>query len=431
MSAHFNAKAKKFNELLDEISVITAELEAEDGKNDTPEGRERLTAKLNEAETLRKSIEQDTTITGLKAFLTDPAHAPKSGDPVGGDGVISQPFGGIKSLGDQIIDQFKEGGSRKGISQAFQAKGFVTPQGLSLTPSGAKATFDTTAAGLDTSRNYVTSPGGLVLIEQQRLTIRDILPVGETSQNTIYFPKEVIYVNGAEMVGEEGEKPEATLEIESGSAPVKKIAVLIKVTDEMWDDFPMLRDYVNSRLRFMVEQKEEQQLLNGAGTGDELLGILNTSGVQNQPEGSDTPVDAIYKAMTKIKTPAANVGGYNPSAIVMHPIDVELVRLSKDQNLQYYGGGPFTGAYGNGPYTSAFRLWGLPVVETTAITQGTALVGDFRMGAQIFQRTGIDVKTFDQNEDDVNFNRKTIRVEERLALAVYRPSAFCTVTSID
>lgn len=337
---------------------------------------------------------------------------------------------GILSLGDQIIEDFKAGGSQRGVQRIFQAKGFVTSQGLAASPSGAKATFDTTAAGLDTSRNYVTPPGGLILIEQQRLTVRDMLSAGETTQNTVYYPKEGIYVNGAEMTGEEGEKPEATLNITSASAPVKKIAVLIKVTDEMWDDFPMLRDYINSRLRFMVEQKEEDQLLNGSGAGNNITGILQTSGILTQARGGDTNLDAIHKALTKVRTPASGVAGYEPDTLVINPTDWQLLRLAKDGNNQYYGGGPFMGEYGVGNYLLFPPVWGLRPVVTTAIAAGTALVGAFRLGAQIFQRSGIDIKTFDQNEDDVNFNRKTIRVEERLALAVYRPSAFCTVTSI-
>lgn len=428
MKDHLTGKRTAFSEKMEAVTTLTLEMQADEGKNDTPDNREKLSAMLTEAEEIRKSIELDTRILGLKAFETEPINESKVYGKHGHDGVISQPFTG-KTLGEQIIDDYVAGGSVKGDSRKFHADGFFTT--AASVPSAFKATFDTTAAGLDTSRNYVTPPGGLVLIEQQRLTIRDLLPVGQTVQNTVYFPRETVYTNAAGMVAEEGEKPEATLDIESSSAPVRKIAVLIKVSDEMWDDFPMLRDYVNNRLRFMVEQREEDQLLNGPGTGDTITGILNTSGIQTQAEGADTPVDAIYKAMTKIKVPVSNVGGYFPSGIVMNPTDVELIRLSKDLNGQYYGGGPFTGAYGNGPYTSAFRLWGLPVVETTAIVAGTALVGDFRLGAQIFQRTGIDVQTFDQNEDDVNFNRKTIRVEERLALAVYRPSAFCTVTSID
>ena len=116
--------------------------------------------------------------------------------------------------------------------------------------------------------------------------------------------------------------------------------------------------------------------------------------------------------------------------MVIHPTDWQLLRLAKDQNNQYFGGGPFTGPYGVGGIAGD-AYWGLKVVVTTAIAAGTALVGAFKLGAQIWQREGVKVETFNQNEDDVNFNRVTVRVEERLALTVYRPLAFCTVTSID
>lgn len=408
--------AKKRKELDDKIASLEGAIEK--GEDIGAEVKNEMNGLLMECEELKQeiarlgSLESDAPEQKQQQFIPT--------------------FQSVPSLGDQIIEQFKAGGSQRGVAQTFQAKGFLTAHGLApaVSPSGQKATFDTAGAGLDTSRNYVTPPGGTVLIEQQRLTIRDILSVGETVQNTIYYPKEEIYANGAQMTGEEGEKPEATLKITSGSAPVKKIAVLIKVTDEMWDDFPMLRDYINMRLRFMVEQREEDQLLNGSGTGDNLTGILQTSGILTQAKGSDTNLDAIHKAITKVRTPASNVGGYEPDAIVIHPSDWQLLRLAKDANNQYYGGGPFVGEYGVGNYILFPPVWGLRPVVTTAISAGTALVGAFKLGAQIFQRTGIDVKTFDQNEDDVNFNRKTIRVEERLALAVYRPSAFCTVTSI-
>jgi HK97 family phage major capsid protein len=115
---------------------------------------------------------------------------------------------------------------------------------------------------------------------------------------------------------------------------------------------------------------------------------------------------------------------------VIHPTDWQSLKLAKDANNQYYGGGPFTGPYGVGGIVGD-TFWGLRVVVTTAIAQGTCLVGAFKLGAQIWQREGVKVEAFDQNEDDVNFNRVTVRVEERLGLAVYRPSAFCTVTSLN
>jgi HK97 family phage major capsid protein len=226
------------------------------------------------------------------------------------------------------------------------------------------------------------------------------------------------------MVGEEGEKPEATLVTEDVAAPVKKIAVLIKVTDEMFADFPMMRDYVNTRLRFMVEAKEEQQLLNGTGAGNQITGILQTSGIQTQALSTDI-AETTMKAMTKVRS----TGFFEPTGAVFHPNDWEQVRLLKDLNGQYFGGGPFTGAYGNNGIAKD-SIWGLPVVVTTAIAEGTGLIGAFRLGAQIWQREGVKVEAFDQNEDDVNFNRVTVRVEERLALTVYRPLAFCKLTGI-
>ena len=286
---------------------------------------------------------------------------------------------------------------------------------------GVKATFDAASTGLLTDVNYSAGP---VLVEQQRLTIRDLLPVGQTTQSQVNFIKETSFTNAADMVAEEGLKPEATFVLEDATVPVRKIAVTGKVTDEMWNDFPMLRDYVNMRLRFMVEAKEEQQLLNGTGAGQQITGILQTSGIQTQALATDIGITT-YKAITKIRS----IGMFEPTGAVFHPNDWEQVRLLQDLNGQYYGGGPFTGAYGNNGIARD-SIWGLPVVITTAITEGTGLVGAFRLGAQIWQREGINVEATNTNEDDFVYNRMTIRVEERLALAVYRPLAFCKLTGI-
>lgn len=406
-------KAARLTTILDEIAVLTADIET-DEKNDTPENHEKLQTLLTEGETLRKSIETANAILGLKNFTLDPA----TGTPVGGDGQFSQPFTREKSLGEQFVESDGYKGAVSGgktnpnLKFGFEAKGF-------LFPAGQKATFTIAAGGLDSTVNYVNT-GGMVMVEQQRLTIRDLLAVGQTTMNSIPYIAETSFTNAADMVAEEGEKPEATLATEDRTAPVKKIAVLIKVTDEMFADFPMMRDYVNSRLRFMVLAKEEQQLLNGTGVGSQITGILQTSGIQTQAQGTDSNSDAIHKAITKVRA----TGFYEPDALVIHPTDWQLLRLQKDTTNQYLGGGPFSNIAGD-------SYWGLKVVITTAITVGTALVGAFKLGAQIWQREGVKVEAFDQNEDDVNFNRITVRVEERLALAVYRPLAFCTVTSID
>lgn len=430
MSDHAKLKVQKLSDLLDEITALTATMEElQDGKavNDTPDNRAQLTAKLSEADALQKSIEQDRQILGLKSFLQDPMK------PAGGDGAFSEEFGGafgagVKTLGEQFVESegYKALDGKvpsKTLNVGADLKGFLDNR---LNPVGSKATFTTGSTSLDSSRNYIARP--VELIQQQRLTIRDLLPVGETTQGIVYFIQEQSFTNGADMVGEEGEKPEATLVLTNTSAQVKKIAVTLKVTDEMYADFPQLRDYINTRLNFMVSQKEEDQLLNGDGTGNNITGILQTSGIQTQAKGGDTNLDAIHKAKTKVMKPTT--GGYNPTGLIINPTDWELLRLAKDANNQYFGGGPFVGEYGVGQYVLYPPVWGLTPVITTAIAAGTALVGDFNNGAQIWQREGIRMESTNSNEDDFNFNRISIRVEERLALTVYAPGAFCKVTGI-
>lgn len=52
------------------------------------------------------------------------------------------------------------------------------------------------------------------------------------------------------------------------------------------------------------------------------------------------------------------------------------------------------------------------------------LTGAFNLAAQIFDRQDVEVLLSSENEDYFVKNMLTIRVEERLALAVYRPEAF-------
>lgn len=373
---------------------------------------------------LEKDIKRLEQLEEAEKKATVPAGESKTqGGNGGAPAKVEERFIKAPTIGEQIVNSdayksaIKSGRIPDGLKVSMELPG--TMRGLEQ-----KATFNLSGTGLDTTVNYINQP--IVQVEQQRLMIRDLLSIGQTTQNSLVFIKETSFTNAADMVAEEGEKPEATFATSSANAPVKKIAVVAKVTDEMWSDFPMLRDYVNTRLRFMVEAKEEQQLLNGTGVGNQITGILQTSGIQTEAKGGDTNFVAFYKAITKIRA----VGFYEPDGMAIHPTDWQTLRTATDGNTQFYGGGPFTNQYGAGPFPQNPALWGLTPVITTAIAQGTALIGAFKLGAQLWQRDGITVDSTNSNEDDFNFNRISLRVEERLALTVYRPLAFCTVTGI-
>jgi HK97 family phage major capsid protein len=315
-------------------------------------------------------------------------------------------------------------------SQDFMTKAYGPdrPAAFSTGPIELKATLTETTAG-GTTGSGLAQPDvrpGILPILFQRLTIQDLIPGGQTGAGLVRYLKETVATNAAAAVAEGAAKPASTLNFSAVDEPVKKVATTLKVTDELFADVPALRSYVDNRLMLFVQIQEEAQLASGSGSGANITGLLNRSGLTAaQAKGADTGPDAIYKDITKIRIASF----LDPDAIVMHPTDWQNIRLAKDANGQYYGGGPFTGAYGNGGMPGDM-LWGLRVIPTQAMTAGTALIGAFGTAAQVFTNGGLRVEATNSNEDDFLNNLIAIRAEIRLALAVYRPSAFSTVTGL-
>jgi HK97 family phage major capsid protein len=262
---------------------------------------------------------------------------------------------------------------------------------------------------------------GITEILFQRLTVADLLATGETDSPTIYYMKETTATNAAATVAEGAAKPESTLAFDATTDSLKKIATWLPVSDEMLDDVAQIRSYIDNRLRFFIAQQEEAQLLNGDGTGTNLTGLRNRVGLTaDQARGTDSNADAIFKQIMAIMTAAFVM----PDGVIVHPANWTTTALSKDSNGQYLGAGPF-----NTPLVP--RMWGLPVVVTNAITSGVALVGAFRMGAQVFRKGGITVESSNSHASFFTTNLTAIRAEERAALAVYRPAAFGEVTGLN
>lgn len=407
-------KSQQLEDVTKEIERLQDLMDA-DATHNTPENEVKFKSLLEQGEKLIASIKNTERLTGMKSFLNEPA-----GTPIiaGGDGASQERFVGKKTLGASFVESeiYKKKTEAKSQSAVtFEFKGVYKP-------GQAKATFDTATAGPVAGVQYLND---MVLLEQQKLTVADLFAQGQTTLNAVPYMREVSFVNAAAPVAEGALKPEATFDLEAVSAPVKKIAVRARVTDELFADFPAMRSYIDNRMVFMVEQREELQLLSGSGIGANIEGVMTVAGTQSQAKATDTVPDAIFKAITKIR----NVGFLEPDAIVINPTDWQNLRLLKDANNQYYGGGPFTGAYGNA-LNMQDSFWGLRVIVTTAMTAGTALVGAFKLGGQVFYREGVRVESTNTNADDWEKNLISIRVEERLALAIYRPLAFCKVTGI-
>jgi HK97 family phage major capsid protein len=61
---------------------------------------------------------------------------------------------------------------------------------------------------------------------------------------------------------------------------------------------------------------------------------------------------------------------------------------------------------------------------TTAVADGTPIVGAFREGATVWRRGGLSVEASNSHADYFRRNLTALRCEERLAITVFRDAAF-------
>lgn len=308
-----------------------------------------------------------------------------------------------RSYGQQFVetDEFKSlrDAPRSGASAVLRIK-------ADLTTSTADAAGAVGAAIVPNRR-----PGVLPL-PQRRMTVRDLITPGQTDSPIIQYVRETGFTNAAAMVAEGAAKPGSDIKLADVDVTTKVIAHWFRVTRQTLSDVAQVRSLIDQRLLYGLALKEEDQLLNGDGTGENLAGIVPQATAYSAPItlGSETSIDKLRLAMLQ-----AVLAEYPATAHVMNPIDWAWVETLKDTTGRYIIGNP------QGSITPT--LWNLPVVETQAMAVDKFLTGAFQMGAQIFDQWASRIEVGFQN-DDFTKNKVTILGEERLALAVYRPEAF-------
>jgi HK97 family phage major capsid protein len=208
-------------------------------------------------------------------------------------------------------------------------------------------------------------------------------------------------------------KPESGITFTLGNAPVVTLAHFIPVSRQVLDDSAQLQSYVNGRLMYGLKLIEEDQLLNGNGDSGNISGILDSGNftAYNRTTTGDTPIDVLRRAITQ-----ASLSEYVADTIIINPRNWEEIELQKATDGMYVWTNP---AVAVGP-----TLWGRRVIATNSIANDKFLVGNFSMGAQLWDRMDAAVQI--SYEDGTNFqkNMATLLCEERLALTVYRPGAF-------
>lgn len=266
---------------------------------------------------------------------------------------------------------------------------------------------------------------GIVPQLRRQFRVLDLIPTGTMEANTLPYTQE----GGTFLAAETAEgdtKPEDGVTYTDVEAVAATIAAWQKIRKQALADVPALQSMINGRLRYSVELRLENEVVGGDGSGANMLGILNTSGLGAVAFDASTPVaELILDGIVNVLLANGEANG-----IVLHPLDWKAALVAKATYTasgtgadavtggsgEYVGGGPFS--------VTPQQMWGVPLVPSPAVAQGTALVGDFARGAQLFIREGVNVLLSDSDQDDFVTNKVTLLAEMRAALAVFRPVAF-------
>ncbi len=163
-------------------------------------------------------------------------------------------------------------------------------------------------------------------------------------------------------------------------------------------------------------------MLVGSGTAPNITGLLTTTGILTRARGTDSNLDAIAKAKSDLRVGASFT---EPDAIVIHPTNLMSISTSKDTTGRYITSDPAR----PGPES----LFGMRVVTTTKITLGTALMGNFSEAARLYVRQSpvVEVAPLGGGTTEFISNQTLARCEERLALAVPRPTSLIIITGLN
>jgi HK97 family phage major capsid protein len=244
----------------------------------------------------------------------------------------------------------------------------------------------------------------------RKVNVRQLVPVGQTSSNLIRFVRESAYDNAAEPTAQGSPKPQSDFDLTAVDRSIRTIPTFMRLTKEMLDDTPGLIAYLSSRAPSKLLNVEDTQLLYGSGSGQNLHGFAT--------DGSAWTTVKFGTLINRFDVLAAAVvqttkNEYSPNAIMINPSDyLQLVSVKEST------GGYIIPSYVTMSAGQMFIL-GVPVYAINGVVAGDFFVGDFALGSQLFVRQGITLEFFEQDADNVTKNFVTVRVEERIALAVY------------
>lgn len=287
---------------------------------------------------------------------------------------------------------------------------------------GQKAVGDLSTAGNITGTLFTLPgmvPGGMITPPTEE-HIRNFITTGSTTSDLVRYIEMRRKEGGFAMVPEGGLKPQLDYVFESKDVKVRKIAGHIRVPDEMMDDLPFLATLLATQGMEDLKLKEDEQILYGSGTGENLRGLFTAaSAFATGSFRVERP--NVYDIVLAMRLQLRNLK-YRPTAAFLSPLDWALLASAKDTQ----GRPLFPELYANPQ--NVLRIGGMNWVENTAVEDNDIIVGDFATSAFLLDRKQAIIKTSTEDRDNFIRNMVTIVIEERIALPIVRPDAFVKAT---
>lgn len=321
-----------------------------------------------------------------------------------------------KSYGQQFVESDAFKGARSNGTDAFR---------VTKTISGLAASAGALVRP-DRRPDVVSNP-------DRPMFIRELIQSIPTSSNAVEVMRENVFTNNAAVqapsspstaigAGEWQTKGQSNVTYSLVTVPVRTMAHWIPASRQVLSDAPMLQRLIDSKLMYGLNLLSDAQLLFGDGTNQNLTGLMVDAGVESVGQiaagttAANRPgamLDHIRAAITRCQT----FEYYNVNGVVLNPQDWGTLETAKGSDGHYI--------WVSVPTGGESRLWRVPVIVSNAMTVGNFLLGDWTMGATIYDREQMDIRVSESHSDYFVKNGVAILAEERYGFGIELPKAFC------
>lgn len=252
------------------------------------------------------------------------------------------------------------------------------------------------------------------------MRLEQILTSLPTSSNAIEYTRENVFTNSAAEAAEAAALAESSITFTLDNVPVQSVGHFIKISRQLASDNDALAAYINTRMRYGVDLRVENQLYSGTGVSPNISGLNKAGNFTAHGYTAAALTGAGLSATNRFDLIGKVIGdcytaGFPANGILLNPADWWTMRLTKDSQGRYLLGDPGSAV--------TPMLFGVPVVPSIAVTADTFQVGAYDMAATVHNREGVVVELSDSDGDNFQKLLVTIRATRRLALAVERPAS--------